>query len=199
MHPVELQPGLWRWTAPHPAWQPGAVTDSPNDWPRDVGCVLYEADDALVFIDPLVPDDPAFWDWADARCGRRRVVVLTTIAFHRRSRDVLVGRYKASGSRAKRNMPRGVESLPICGAGETMFWLHKHRALVPGDRIIGAANQRLRPCPESWLQYLPGALTVTDLRELLRPLLDLPIESVLVSHGEPVLSGGHAALARALA
>jgi hypothetical protein len=33
----------------------------------------------------------------------------------------------------------------------------------------------------------------------MRPLLELPIERVLVSHGEPVLRGGHAALARALA
>jgi hypothetical protein len=34
--------------------------------------------------------------------------------------------------------------------------------------------------------------------ERIRPLLDLPIETVLVSHGEPVLGGGRKALARAL-
>jgi hypothetical protein len=33
---------------------------------------------------------------------------------------------------------------------------------------------------------------------LMRPLLELPIERVLVSHGEPVLHDGRAALARAL-
>jgi hypothetical protein len=33
----------------------------------------------------------------------------------------------------------------------------------------------------------------------MRPLLELPIERVLVSHGEPVLRGGHGALARAIA
>jgi hypothetical protein len=32
----------------------------------------------------------------------------------------------------------------------------------------------------------------------LRPLLDLPVEMVLVSHGEPVLRDGRNALARAL-
>jgi hypothetical protein len=32
----------------------------------------------------------------------------------------------------------------------------------------------------------------------LRPLLDLPVESVLVSHGAPILSGGKQALATAL-
>ena len=42
-------------------------------------------------------------------------------------------------------------------------------------------------------------MALSDLRELLRPLLELPIERVLVSHGEPVLSGGRDALAEALA
>jgi hypothetical protein len=37
------------------------------------------------------------------------------------------------------------------------------------------------------------------LAELLSPLLELPIERVLVSHGEPVLHYGRAALALALA
>jgi len=32
----------------------------------------------------------------------------------------------------------------------------------------------------------------------LRPLLGLPIELILVSHGEPVLDGGREALARAI-
>jgi hypothetical protein len=37
------------------------------------------------------------------------------------------------------------------------------------------------------------------LRKSLGRLLDLPIEMLLVSHGEPVLSGGRAALEQALA
>ena len=35
-------------------------------------------------------------------------------------------------------------------------------------------------------------------RRELEPVLDLPIELVLVSHGEPVFAGGREALARAL-
>ena len=38
-----------------------------------------------------------------------------------------------------------------------------------------------------------------ELSDALRPLLDLPVEMVLVSHGEPVLSGGREAIACALA
>jgi hypothetical protein len=37
------------------------------------------------------------------------------------------------------------------------------------------------------------------LRSLLEPLLELPIERVLVSHGEPVLTNGVSALSRCLA
>jgi hypothetical protein len=79
-----------------------------------------------------------------------------------------------------------------------MFWLAGQRALVPGDRIMGARGGGLRMCPESWLRYLPSGLTLAALRELLRPLLELPIERVVVSHGEPVLAEGRAALAEAL-
>jgi hypothetical protein len=37
-----------------------------------------------------------------------------------------------------------------------------------------------------------------QLRQALRPALDLQVDMVLVSHGEPVLSGGRKALERAL-
>jgi hypothetical protein len=51
-------------------------------------------------------------------------------------------------------------------------------------------------CPESWLYWV--SVNRDELRMLLQPLLDLPIERVLVSHGEPVLSGGTDALRRCL-
>ncbi len=199
VEPVALRDGLWRWTAPHPDWRPRTARDNPDDWPRDVGCVLYETAGDAVFIDPLLNTDAAaFWRWADERCRGREVFVLETIRFHRRSRDALVERYGASTSRAKRNLPSGVDSIPIRGAGETMFWLAEHGALVPGDRILGGGGQQLRPCPESWLRYRPRSVSASELADLLRPLLKLPIQLVLCSHGEPVLTDAHAALARAL-
>lgn len=165
--------------------------------------MLCETADATVLIDALVPaDDQAqFLARLDRRVRGRGlpVMILTTIQFHRRSRDQLVERYRASTSRAKRSLPAGIESFPIRGAGETMFWLPAHRTLVPGDRIIGAPRGGLRMCPESWLGYLPGGLGIPQLRERLRPLLELPIEHVLVSHGDPVLGEARKALAHALA
>jgi hypothetical protein len=126
------------------------------------------------------------------------VLVLTTLRWHRRSRDAVVRRYDASTSRARRSLPAGVETIPIKGAGETMVWLPEPRALVPGDRILGDEGGGLRLCPESWLRYLRSGMTVHGLRRALGPLLELPIELVLVSHGEPVLQNGREALARTL-
>jgi hypothetical protein len=198
---LEIHPGLWRWTAPHPEWRPGAPKDSPADWPPEVGCVLCDTPDATVLIDPLLPpDSERLLRVLDKHVRRRerRVAVLTTIGFHRRSRDLLAERYGATTSRARKNLSAGVEAYPIRGAGETIFWLAEHRTLVPGDRILGAPGGRLRLCPQSWLRYLPSGLTRAQLAGALRSLLELPIERVLVSHGEPVLSGGHEALAKAL-
>jgi hypothetical protein len=52
-------------------------------------------------------------------------------------------------------------------------------------------------CPQSWLEDVQ--VNRPGLADLLAPLLELPIERVLVSHGEPVLHDGRAALAHAIA
>jgi hypothetical protein len=192
---TEIRPGLVRWVAPHPEWQADAEPESPADWPQDVGCVLYEAPAATAFIDPLVPDE--LWPLLDARVQRRDrpVHVLTTIRWHRRSRDDVLARYGGTEDPVD-----GVEPVPLRGLGETLFWLPAHRALVAGDRLVGAPGGGVRPCPASWLHDDDAAAgrSAEELRDALRPLLDLPIELVLVSHGEPVLERGRDALAAAL-
>jgi glyoxylase-like metal-dependent hydrolase (beta-lactamase superfamily II) len=199
--PVELRRGLYRWTARHPEAEPEPEPGSPADWGPDVGSVAYEAPDALVLVDPLVPEDRVDLQQDLDELVRRhgqRVVILTTLQFHRRSRERLAARYGASTSRAKKTLPDGVETIQIRGAGETMVWIPEHRALIPGDRLLGGNRGGLRICPQSWLRYLPSKMSHAQLQEALRPLLDLPVEMVLVSHGEPVLRGGREAIARAL-
>lgn len=200
MPPVEIAPGLLRWTAPHPDWEPQAKPGSAGDWDEHVGSVLYEIADTVVLIDPLLPaaDREGFLRWLDERIGARPVSILTTIRWHRRNRDELAERYESNTApRAWNAVPRGVKPWPLRGAGETMFWLADVATLVPGDRLLGAPDGGLRVCPQSWLGQVhvnrPG------LVELLRPLVELPIERVLVSHGEPVLHDGRAALVRAIA
>jgi hypothetical protein len=197
----ELRGGLYRWTARHPDVEADPQPDSPADWGPDVGSVAYAARDTLVLVDPLVPSDRSdLQEELDELVRRhgRPVVILTTLQFHRRSREELVARYGASTSRAKKALPEGVETIQIRGAGETMVWLPEHHALIPGDRLLGGDRGGVRLCPESWLRYLPSKMSRAQLRKALQPLLELPVEMVLVSHGEPVLSGGREALARAL-
>jgi hypothetical protein len=193
---VDLQqvaPGLWRWTAPHPEWEQRREVDDPADWAQEVGCVAYATEDSLALIDPLVSDgdDEVLDELAE---GKREVAVLTTIRWHGRSGPELAKRYSASTT-----APDGVEPVELAGAAETMYWIPEHGALVPGDRLIGDRPPGLRMCPPSWLRYLDG-FTQDDLRRELRArLLDLPIEMVLVSHGEPVLREGRVAVEPALA
>jgi hypothetical protein len=197
----ELRPGLYRWTARHPDAEADPQPGSAADWGPDVGSVAYAARDALVLVDPLVPADRSdLGRELDevVRSHSRPVVILTTLQFHRRSREELAARYGASTSRAKKILPEGVETIQIRGAGETMVWLPERGALIPGDRLLGDDRGGLRLCPQSWLRYLPSKMSQAQLRKALQPLLELPVEMVLVSHGEPVLSGGREALVQAL-
>jgi hypothetical protein len=99
--------------------------------------------------------------------------------------------------RASDELPGGIRAFQTARAAEVLYWLPEQRALVVGDVLLGAGakprptDEPLRLCPQRWL----GKQTHDDLRESLRPVLELPVERVLVSHGKPVLAGGTAALA----
>jgi hypothetical protein len=92
-------------------------------------------------------------------------------------------------------LPGDVHAFASGRRTEHVLWIPAHRALVPGDSILGEDGGGVRLCPESWL---PASVRHHHMRAALEPLLELPIERILVSHGEPVLTGGREALARAL-
>jgi hypothetical protein len=196
---LQIAEGLWRWTAPHPAWQPDAEPGSSMDWEREVGCALYLTADDAVFIDPLLPSDPApFWEWCDPLVAGRSASVLTTIHWHSRSRAEVADRYDGATPSSTDGLPEGVQSLVFGPTDETLFWLPAPRALVVGDRILGGRTGGLRLCPDSWMASLRNPMTQEQLRVLLAPVLELPVERVLTSHGEPVLNDGAQALAEIL-
>ena len=218
MDVVEVGPGLWRWTAPHPDWTPEEGGD--EGWEREVGCVYYEAGGTLVLFDPLAPRDEQdrdrFWRALDRDVERLGPPnVLLTVFWHARSAQEIRDRYEGArifahesardriGERVRFTdtfavgdpLPGGVEAIDALRADEVLYWLPEHHALVCGDVLLGRADGRIRVCPDSWL---PEGADPAGLRAAVRRVLDLPVERVLVSHGEPVLENGREALARAL-
>jgi hypothetical protein len=196
----ELRSGLWRWTASHPEW------DHAEHWGPDVGSVYAEVSDAVVLIDPLVPDDEeeTFWSALDRDVERaaRPVHVLLTVHWHERSVAAVLERYHATLWRPeeKGDLPAGVHAEVIKGSDwvEAMFFLEPHRALVVGDLLVGASGGI--ELPVAWFPKGEQDWARDELKPMLLERLGaLPIDLVLVSHGEPVLSDGSTALERALA
>lgn len=192
----EIAPRLRRWTARH------------EEWGEDVGALALETDDGLVLIDPIDPPGDL----------RRAEHVLLTVFWHYRSTPSLRAKRVWASSRTVKALenrsvsvtdpiakgvllPGGIEWFETARRGELVYWLPDQKAVAVGDVLLGAGakprptDEPLRLCPERWL----GQATHADLRESLRPLLDLPVQRVLVSHGKPVLRGGKRALADVLA
>ncbi len=183
----EICPGLKRWAGPHPEFDP-AEGDLDESYSH-VASVLFSGADALVLIDPLVPD--ALWPELDAEVKQsgKPVVVLTTIYFHERSRDAVARRY---GARLGGDVT-GVRAFGAQRGDEVALWLEEPRAVVFGDAILGDQAGGLRLTP--WARNAEG---LERTRRALLPLLDLPVEIALPAHGDPVLANGREALARAL-
>ena len=195
----ELRPGLWRWTADHPQW------DHAESWGPAVGSVYAELPDAVVLVDPLVPaeDEEEFWSHLDRDVERsgQPVHVLLTVHWHERSVAAVVDRYKAAFWRPeeKGELPHGVRAEVVKGSDwvEAMFFLEQHRALVVGDLLVGSDDGI--ELPVSWFPKGEQEWARDELKPMLRERLGaLPIELVLVSHGEPVLEDGALALRAAL-
>jgi glyoxylase-like metal-dependent hydrolase (beta-lactamase superfamily II) len=191
----EIAPGLSRWTALH------------EEWNEPVGSLALETDDGLLLIDPIDPP----------RGLRKPEHVLLTVFWHGRSTGDLDAKQIWAPSRSARRLrnrgvaatdpfedgaelPGGIRAINTARDGEVVFWLPKQRAVAVGDVLLGAgAKPRatadpLRLCPQRWL----GGASHDELRASLRPLLELPVQRVLVSHGEPVLRAGKRALAAVL-
>jgi hypothetical protein len=160
-----------------------------------------------VLIDPLgAPPDvqhaehvlvTVYWHGRTTQVvDARHVWASTRSAQPLRNRGVVV----TDAFRAGDALPGGIRAFQTARAAEVLYWLPEQRALAAGDVLLGAGakprptNEPLRLCPESWL----GKRTHDDLCASLRPILELPVEHVVVSHGQPVLGGGKAALAAVL-
>jgi glyoxylase-like metal-dependent hydrolase (beta-lactamase superfamily II) len=191
----EITPSLRRWTARH------------EEWNEQVGSLALDTDDGLVLIDPIDPP----------RAVRNAAHVVLTVFWHGRSTgDLKAGHVWAPARSVRRlrnrgvavtdpfehgdELPGGIRPFDTARDGEVVLWLPRAKAVAVGDVLLGAGakpratSDPLRLCPQRWVE--PASLE--ELRDSLRPLLDLPVQRVLVSHGEPVLRAGKRALAAVL-
>jgi hypothetical protein len=113
---VRLAEGLWRWTTP------------------EVGGVYYEAPDAVVLFDPLVPvgEEQRFLEHLDRDVERLGlpVSILLTEARDERSAPFLRERYRADNRVPVTVEPYPVDSAP---AGRLAYFIRPHRVLVVAE------------------------------------------------------------------
>ncbi len=204
----ELQPGLWHWTAPHPDWKPG------EEWDEAVSSYAIDDGENLVLFDPLaVPGE------IDELSAGRETAIVLTCPWHEREAESLEKRlgavvflpppeeYNEDAAwlrpdlerlereeyilKAGDRPPIGVEVFAGKNRHDLVLWIENHGALVAGDTLIDRGDGL--ELPDSWL---PPDVTRDQMLEVLRPLLELPVEVVLATHGGPK---DRAALERALA
>jgi glyoxylase-like metal-dependent hydrolase (beta-lactamase superfamily II) len=213
----ELRPGLWTWTGTYP------------DWKHPVRSVALRTRSALVLVDPLIEDDqwPALERLAGSRRlhavltihwhARSAAAVAerfpgTRVWANSRNRAAIARRVEPTDVfAAGAELPGGLATRAARPRSEVILWDPAHRTLIAGDALVGDAlgeskgrtgsesgeeGAILRLSPASWL---PESTDHDDLRAALRPLLDLPVELILLSHGAPITANAAAELKRVLA
>jgi len=88
-------------------------------------------------------------------------------------------------------LPLGVEAFPGQKRNDAVLWIESHRAVVAGDTLADFGDG-----PQINPRWLTPDVTREQVVEGLRPLLALPVEHLLETHGGPY---DRAALERALA
>jgi glyoxylase-like metal-dependent hydrolase (beta-lactamase superfamily II) len=185
----EVQTGLWHWEAPHPEWGPG---DSSLEWDRqEVSSYAIEDGNRLLLFDPLALPS----EIEELAAGRDTAIVLTC-PWHERDARSLVERLDAAvfvpqpeegdpieGRQlfsAGDRLPVGVDAFPGKEPNDLVLWVESRRALVTGDTLIDRGPGL--EFPRTWV---PEDVTPGQILEALRPLLELPVELVLATHGGP--------------
>lgn len=195
----EVRSGVWHWEARHPEW------NERQWWGPNVSSYAIDDGARLVLFDPLEP--PAE---IDALAAQRETAIVLTCPWHRRGADELAKRYDATlyvpppdggdpspvdGTvyREGDRLPVGVEARAGMEPNDLVLWVESHGALVAGDTLQdrGEGMQFVGDL----VNNVPEGFDVEEIRAGLQPLLELPVEIVLQTHGGPA---DRAALERAL-
>lgn len=196
----EVQRGLWWWEAVHPEWTPEDAAT--QDWGPEVSSYAIDDGERLLVFDPVAPPSPV----AELAANRETAIVLTC-PWHARDARSLAERLGAplyvpppdegdpnpvEGQvfRAGDRLPVGVEAFPGMEPNDLVLWIESRRVLVVGDTLIDRGHGL--EFPADWANK---GVPPEQILETLRPLLELPVELVLPTHGPPT---DRAALERAL-
>jgi hypothetical protein len=197
----EVRPGVFHWETQHPEW------NERQWWGPLVSSYAIDDGSRLVLFDPLSP--PAE---IEGLARMRETAIVLTCPWHRRDAETLAGRYGAAlyvpppddgdpspvdGTvyREGERLPVGVEAFPGMEPNDLVLWIERHGALVAGDTLQdrGDGLQFLGDLANNVPQEF--AALAEERRDAMRPLLALPVEVVLPTHGAPA---DRAALERAL-
>jgi glyoxylase-like metal-dependent hydrolase (beta-lactamase superfamily II) len=179
------------WFSPHPAWEPG------EDWPQEVPVVKYETADEVVLIDPFLPPS------ADFHPHDKRVRVLLTQPAHYRGTADFVERFGASvwgppkaewrkrpNPTTTSDLPWGVEAIELDGEPQqVVFLIRDHATLVTGDVLSGTGGR---------LHVFVDEADPARLLPALSRLAELPIERVIIPHGDAITEDGAARIRTAV-
>jgi hypothetical protein len=131
----QLAEGLWRWST------------------REAACVYYEAPDAVVLFDPLVPagEEERFLAYLDRDVRRLGlpVSILLTAERHERSAPFLRERYGADD-----RVPAAVEAYPVDDG--LAYFIRPHGALVVAALDVSSAATADLPVELVLASELPG-------------------------------------------
>ena len=186
---VDVAEGLWLWRQPHPAWEEDA------GWDPLVTSVAVASRGVRLVLDPLAPPpgERDAWERIGAHAPQVAVILKPD---HVRDVDLFARWYGCRAFGPSLFWPDDVPAtrleaihpgsklpggLLAChdgrGMQETPLYLPEQRALVFADGLT-APDGVLRAWSTPWheARVLPA----------LRELLELPFETVIVSHGEPV-------------
>ena len=218
----ELTAGLWHWQAPHPDWRETepwdrnvssyAIDDGerlllfdPIAAPAEIDSLAPERDTAIVLTAPwherdaqsLVEklDAPVYTPLPDSAEYLMRKYGITAEQAGDGSPDVVwllkEGIGEAHVYEAGNHLDVGVETFPGQKPNDMVLWVASHRSVVAGDTLVDFGQGfGINP------RWLRPEMTREHVVEELRPLLELPVEHVLATHGGPT---DRAALERALA
>jgi len=209
----ELTTGIWRWER-HPHGVPAGEFGGRTSY-----AITTESE--LLLLDPLVPadDDPVLATLDEL--VRSRVRILVTIPYHTRSSESLWRRYRNAKARiyghpavASRLGDRsGFEAITggddLAGVArfhaigrparsEQPIEIPAVRALVFGDAVVETGDGELHVWEAPLKNEERRSWWRTRHLPTLQRLLDLDIDHVLVTHGQPAIGNGRTALQHAL-